>query len=580
MTFLSGVVDSRRARAAAVAVLAALAAACGGGGGGSSDSPALATLTVSGTAATGAAIAGGAIDVKCATGSATGTTQADGSYTISVASGTWPCVIRVTAAGGAPLHSMAVGSGVAATANITPLSQLFFASLFSADPADAYARFNEAFVATITSAAVASAQAQVVALLRLAGVDFSALGDLLSAPLKAGTPGAPGDAYDQALDTLATTLASSGNTLATVTTAVINASTSASPNPVATLPAELLLRPATPTCAAMRSGTYRLITPTANATIAQQTSLVVFDATTLGITRADGSTGTWTANGACRFTDQGAGYSADVVVSQAGVIAGRYTRDNGVSYRTFVGFAEQKHTLAELAGEWNNMNMGPLASGFVGSAGSLSINAGGVVTAGAICENTSTWAVDVCTPIGPTILPFVPPFVANPAGGFDLTDVTTKELIGRVFAYQAGSSGLMLVSVGREGGFGFSTPNKSLALPNVGAVTTSWNLDTIASLTSAGAIYQRSNTVTSVDSAAGSWVRTQKTPGTSNDHPETLFINNPRPGFTYRSAGTSTAIDGSLQTINEFTGLRLPGMGFGPVLLSKLKLFEVFVVAP
>jgi hypothetical protein len=579
MTFVSGVVGSRRVRAAAMAVLAASVAACGGGGG-SSDGPTPTTLTVSGTAATGAAIAGAAIDVKCASGTATGTTQADGNYSVSVAGGAWPCVIRVTAAGGAPLHSMAVGSGIAATANITPLTQLFFASLFSADPSDAYARFNEAFVATITSAAVTSAQAQVVALLRLAGVDFSALGDLLSAPLKASTPGVAGDAYDQALDTLATTLAGSGNTLATLTTAVVNASTTASPNPVATLPAELLLRPATPTCAAMRSGTYRLITPTSNATMADQTSLAVFDATTLRITRADGSTGTWTANGACRFTDQGAGYSADVVVSQAGVIAGRYTRDNGGSYRTFVGFAEQTHALAELAGEWNNMNMNPAGSAFVGNAGSATISAAGVVSAGTTCENTSTWAVDVCTPIGPVLLPFVPPFVANPAGGFDLTDVTTKELIGRVFAYQAGSSGLMLVGAGREGGFGFWTPNKSLALPTVGAVTTSWNLDTLAGLTSAGALYQRSNTVTSVDAAAGSWVRTQKTPGTSNDHPETLFINNPRSGFTYRSEGTSTAIDGSLQNINEFTGLRLPGMGFGPVLLSKLKLFEVFVVAP
>jgi hypothetical protein len=273
-------------------------------------------------------------------------------------------------------------------------------------------------------------------------------------------------------------------------------------------------------------------------------------------------------------------YSADIVVSQAGVIAGRYTRDNGASYRTFIGFTEQTHALAELAGEWNNMSINLAGSVFVGNAGSATINAAGVVTAGTTCENTSTWAVDVCTPIGPAILPFVPPFVANSAGGFDLIDVTTNELIGRVFAYQAGSSGLMLAGAGREGGFGFWTPNKSVALPEVGTVTTSWNLDTIASLTSAGPIYQRSNTITSVDVAAGSWVRIQKTPGTSNDHPETLFANNPRPGFIYRPPGSSTAIDGSLQTINEFTSLRLPGMGFGPVLLSKLRLFEVFVVVP
>jgi hypothetical protein len=580
MTFISGVVGSWRARVAPLAALAVLAAACGGGGGSSSDGPALTTLTLSGTAATGAAIAGAAVDVKCATGSATGTTQANGSYAITVASAAWPCVVRVTVAGGSPLHSVAVGSGAAATANITPMTQLFLASLFSTEPADAYARFNEAFVAAVMSAAVASAQSQVVALLRLAGVDFSALGDLLSGPLVPRTGTAAGDAYDQALDTLATTLAGSGTTLATLTTAAINASTKASPDPVPTLPAELLLRPATPTCAAMRSGTYRIITPTSNATMAAQSSLVVFDATTLGITRADGSTGTWTANGACRFTDQGAGYSADVVVSQAGVLAGRYTRDGGASYKTFVGFVEQTHAVAELAGQWNNMNVNQAGSVFVGNTGSATISAAGVVTAATSCENTSTWAVDVCADVGPTVLPFVPPFVANAGGGFDLIDVTTAELIGRVFAYQAGSSGLMLAGVGREGGFGFWTPNKSVSLPTVGAVRTSWNLDTTASLASASAIYLRSNTIVSVDTAAGSWLRTQKTPGTNNDHLETLFVDNPRAGFTFRAQGSSTGNDGSVQTINEFTALRLPGMGFGPALLSRLKLFEVFVVAP
>ena len=57
-------------------------------------------------------------------------------------------------------------------------------------------------------------------------------------------------------------------------------------------------------------------------------------------------------------------------------------------------------------------------------------------------------------------------------------------------------------------------------------------------------------------------------------------MNNPRPGFLFRDAGTSTAVDGSLQTINKFTALRTQGMGFSPLLLPGLKLFEFSVAQP
>jgi hypothetical protein len=572
---------NRHCLPATAALIAALVlAACGGGGG--SDAPVAVTpdtLTLSGTAASGAAIVGPVVDAKCAAGSASGTTLADGAYSLSIAGGTWPCVVRVAAPGGVALHSVATGSGLVASANITPVTQLVFASLFSADPATYYASFSSAVAAAISGSAVASAQASVVAFLKAAGVDLSSVGDLISGPLKPKTSAAAGDAYDVALDTLASALASSGSTLGTLTAAVINANPGQD-NPVASLPAELLLRRATSTCAAMRSGTYRIVTPTSGTTIDAQHGLATFDASTLRITRSDGSISTWTPNGACRFSDQGAGYSADVVVSQAGVLVGRYTRDNGVTFRNFVGFPEQTHNLAELAGDWNTLGMSRVATGYVGSAGSATLNTAGVLTAGASCQNNSTWAIDVCVPLGSVILNLVPALTVNGAGGFDSIDPTTQAILGRSFAYRAGSGALMLLAVGRDGGFSFWTPQRSLALPTVGTVTTSWNFDMLASLASASSTYERSNTINSVDAATGSYVRTQKTPGTNNDHLETLFVNNPRAGFLYRAAGSATAIDGSLQNINEYTLLRTQGMGFSPLLLRSLKLFEFSVAQP
>jgi hypothetical protein len=582
MRSISMLARSRFLPRASALLLAATLAACGGSGD-AGDSPGGGTpslLTLTGTAATGAAVAGGTVDAKCSAGTASGTTQADGSYSVTIAGGTWPCLVRVSTAGGLVLHSVAAGSGSAATANVTPVSQLILASLAGADPSGYYASFDSTAAAAISAAAVVDAQARVVAMLKAAGIDLGALGDLISASLRAQTATGAGDAYDQALDALASALASSGTTLATLTTAVIGNAQPASANLIPSLPAELLLQRATPTCAAMRSSTYRIVTPTANAAMADQSGLAVFDAASMSITRPDGSTGTWAANGNCRFTDQGPGYSADVVVSQAGVLVGRYTRDNGATYKNFVGFAEQAHAVAELAGDWNVMGMSPGAAGFVGNAGSATLDAAGVLTAGATCQNNSTWAVDVCVTSSSAALALVPPFVADAAGGFDSIDASTQTIIGRAFAYRSGSGVSMLAVVGKGGSFAFWAPHRSVPLPAVGAVTGNWNFDIVASLASASANYERSNTITAIDAAPGSYSRIQKTPGTNNDHPETLFVNNPRAGFVFRPAGSSVAVDGSVQKINEFTVLRMPGMGFGVLVLPPLKLFEFYAVQP
>jgi hypothetical protein len=106
----------------------AMLAACGGGD--SSPPPAAgADLTLSGTAATGKAINGGALGVTCKTGSGTGTSGADGSFKVAVANGAGPCLLKITPVGGIPLYSMTSGSGT--SANITPMTNMLVSYLLS-----------------------------------------------------------------------------------------------------------------------------------------------------------------------------------------------------------------------------------------------------------------------------------------------------------------------------------------------------------------------------------------------------------------------------------------------------------------
>jgi hypothetical protein len=568
----SGLAPRRLLRAAAFS-LGLVLAACGGDD--DDGGAAAGTLVVSGTAATGAALGGAALELKCEGGNGSGTTQADGSYSVSLVAAL-PCVIRVTGSGGVVLHTLAFGSGATARANLTPATELIVARLAAADPAAFYANYDAVAAAAVTSDAVASAQAQVLALLQAAGIDFSSLGDLITGTLVARTPAAVGDAYDQALDSLAGALANSGTTLATFTSTVVASAGNAA---VVALPPELLLARAAPTCSALRSGNYRIVTPTLGATMAAQTGSLVFDAAAMTGTRAGDTAATWTANGACRFTEQGATYSADVVVSQAGVMIGRLTR-NGAT-RDFIGVPAQNHTLAELAGTWNviGLTVDDAAAAYVGTAGTATLDDAGKFTGGINCQNNTTWAIDVCAPITEPLLSLIPPFVADADGGFAVFGAGNGSVTTRAFAYRAGSGDLLLLVVSEDGTFGFYAPDKAAPPPAVGTTIRNWNFDSDARLVPLG-IGQTQSTVTSIDANAGSWTRTQRNLATTRDFTTTLFANNPRRGYVHRAGGTTTASDGSSVQLNEFTFLRLHGMGFAPVLFPTGKTFELSVGQP
>ncbi|MBC7380749.1 MAG: hypothetical protein H7346_25390, partial [Burkholderiaceae bacterium] len=182
------------------ALSATLLAACGGG-----DGTVAATATVSGVAATGAAIASGIVTLKCVSGTTSAaTTGTDGSFTIDVTNVTLPCVARVEYkdAGGTmrQLHSVITAAG---TANITPLTELLVSKLSNGTGASAFDTFTAATGRAITAAQVKSAADAVKAYLVTLGVDVANFpADPVGAKFVAKNGSTDGDAVDKVLDAL------------------------------------------------------------------------------------------------------------------------------------------------------------------------------------------------------------------------------------------------------------------------------------------------------------------------------------------------------------------------------------------
>jgi len=568
----------------------ALLAACGGGGddaaGTGPTTPA--ALTLSGVAATGAAIGGKIVDAKCATGTGSATSNADGSYTISVTAGALPCVLKVTPASGTALYSLATGSGSTATANISPVTQLVMASLTGTDPGAYFTSFDSTAAAAVTNTQVSDAIAAVKATLLAAGVDLGSI-DVLAGTLTPATATSTGNAYDQALDALAAKLASAGTTLAALTATVVSTSPAApatvteAAGGTASLPAELLLKPAASTCSALRSGTYRVLAPTPNAALADQYGTMTIDAATLAVVYDDGSPATWTAHAteACRFTDETA--KSDIVVSQAGVIVGRSYEsisDTDSAFRPIIAFPEQAHTLADVTGTWNVIGVNPndANTAYFGVAATATLDATGAITAVSACGNDGSWNVSVCE----TATGLQSTRVLNPAGGFDVVEKDPAGYVsGRGFVYRAGGGELMRIEVYDRGDFSVWTKQRSNALPAAGRVTTSWDLRISNLLLAAPALLESTNTIQTVDATAGSFVRLAKTVGGTDEHLETVLVNSPRDGYNFRAATTVTGTDGTtVVPVSEWTNLGLRGMGMNALTRPAQKQFMFSVQQP
>ena len=209
---------------AATALLLAVLSACGGGGGGSASAPAAPSsngVTITGTAATGLAIAGATITAKCQVGTGTATTLESGAFTLVVPDGQLPCVLQITnPADGIKLHSLAFGAGNTAVANITPFTEMTTARVLGSEPNVFFAAFDSTVVSQkVTTANLASAKSAID--LVLSGIiDTTSIGDFISTPLVAARQGSTtgGDTQDKLLDVLKVKLTSAQ--VGTVTTAL------------------------------------------------------------------------------------------------------------------------------------------------------------------------------------------------------------------------------------------------------------------------------------------------------------------------------------------------------------------------
>ncbi|MEI7784492.1 MAG: hypothetical protein WCK08_08925 [Betaproteobacteria bacterium] len=203
------------------ALMTALSACSGTGGGGGAG------YTITGVAASGAALAKGVLDVNCQQGSGSAMTGTDGSYSITITGGQGPCILRATQpATGLVLHSL-VEEG-ATTANITPVTELILAHLFGRAPSQVFAQFGPEQARKITPEALALSKAVVLEATkdwRLATPTQEEF-DPFKAPLKAATTQSVGNNFDQTLDTLMASIIAADTSLPALAQSLMSASQS------------------------------------------------------------------------------------------------------------------------------------------------------------------------------------------------------------------------------------------------------------------------------------------------------------------------------------------------------------------
>lgn len=514
---------------AAAAAQVLMLAACGGGGG---DDTAAAKLTLKGTAATGAAIAGGKVDVKCAAGTGSATTGSDGSYTVTLEGGALPCVLKVTK-DGTELYSLAdSGSGSTVNANITPFTQLIAAQLAGGSPSGLYDNFDAAAQAKLSTSGVSGAVAAVTEALK-GTVDLGSANPL-TAEFKVG------DALDQKLDAFKAALDSAQVTLADVTTAV--AASGGSAAPVATL-----LQPAASTCDGLRSGKYRALNAS-ESDPAWADHVFTLDAATLVAKFHDNGTTTFVDDGHCSFHVQDDdGVTTQLLVSKSGVsVALDSTSTPGMS-AVSVLVPEQAIALSELSGTWNMLGMrrAGTSAPFKPYSQTFSLDAAGKFLQGADCAGLTACTAWSGMPGNLT---------AASGGGFQYTGTDAR--VHKVHAFKSADGHVTMYILDNELGLSVAAKQQAQTLPALNSVSMFWDLS-IGTSGMAGAVGDNTTTVQTVDATAGSFTRVRGSDGRVDG----FTLNKPRDGLRYRAAGTSPLTGGGTANLSEIIVMPLPGTG-------------------
>lgn len=183
-----------------LAATVTLLAGCGSGGTGVPGGETPTTgQAITGTVATGAPLAGATIIIKDSAGkTATGTTAANGTYSIAVTGMTPPFMLVATKVGEQNMYSvlpaMDMASANTQIVNITPVTTLVMYQLSEADPASMY---NSGSFSTITAANVSANQTYVRS--RLPANTVNPIFDMMYGQFSA-TGAQDSTGYDTALD--------------------------------------------------------------------------------------------------------------------------------------------------------------------------------------------------------------------------------------------------------------------------------------------------------------------------------------------------------------------------------------------
>lgn len=542
--------------------VAGLLGACGGGGDGTSADvvpPVVVKTTISGTAATGEAMAGASVRVKCVAGTGTATAAASGVYTVELADATLPCVASATSSDGTTvLHSLvSPAGGNTQTININPLTELVVAQLAATaaatlpapSPTDFYASFGAGTAASVTATSITSAITTVVATLRAGGVDFSAVGNPITAPLVAASAGITGNAYDQALDALGAKLRAAGTTLAQLATQVAAAAAPAgSPSTATGLPPAMLLQPAAPTCAALRSGTYRIVNP--NETDPDwATSLMELNATTGLATFRDGSTETAVSTGNCTFSANDG--NTRMVVSQGGVIVWTSFAANLGKQVLAIAFPEQPAALADMAGTWNILEFSNFQDQTPTPLWINDFTLAEFAADGRHISLAECFGLQPCIPLaGP-----LGSIRVSAQGGLDY--VNADGSVVRVFIYRPGSGDPMMVLVQPNSFLAVASPRRTVAARTLGETWSTSSLAMVSNGAAASSFSSADYRVSDADATTQTYTRQAVADGNS----QPFTANKPRDGLVYRAAGTSTLTNGQVVSFNELVVMPLPGLG-------------------
>ncbi|RYF13818.1 MAG: hypothetical protein EOO30_20190 [Comamonadaceae bacterium] len=533
----------------AAAAAALLVAGCGGGGGD-------AALNVSGTAATGAALANADVRVKCAEGDGTATTNASGGYTVSVGNGKLPCLVQVsgtTAAGASvTLHSIAdtADANGEATANVTPVTEMIVAYLLAAIPSQAFDAFDPQ---QVTPAAVTQAATAIVTALKDAGVDLTGI-DPLKADLVPAVNGSGGNAYDQLLDNLGKTVGP--ESLPLVVNQIATAAAAGGSAAGLTTAMAAVAGGSLEGCPVALSGKYRAIDYNG----ALQNITLDFKAMTIAV---EGESGTLPVT---RSSTQACEVKVDtstIVFGPGGV--GAIHAADVIGYLVPV----QPHTLASIAGAWTFLESGLDENNLIMHfMGKFTIAADGKTS---LCEydlaNFSTCTPDVDESVQ-----------ALADGGFKV--VNDDNMDTRFYGFRAPNGEITL--------FGTNNPSNSWALgdykthwvmtkapkaavPDVGHVQKFWQLRVSAFNGSdlvTAPLVSDSSTITASDAAAGTFTRQQA----SNGQVDSWQVNHPVDGMRHRAGAGS---------VSEMHQLLLPGLGMSAFLVgSSAKSYGILVTQP